>query len=334
MFEKVAYEFILQAVTPIAHHQEVFGNAAQVFRMDVRQPSGEFSKVPYITADTLRHGLREAAAYVMLDATGMLDKPQLTEAALRLLFAGGLITGGGAGAVKLDEYWEMVSLMPALALVGGCAQQRPIPGKLFVENALLICEETQHMVPDWQRDPALIGELSGHRAHVEETIRVRMDPSLDPSKRLLLTDGDHYGIKQRLLASESASERNDAVEKRDSKSTMLPRSFETIKAGSLLSWRVSAVVQSEMERDALHTMMGAFLASAQVGGKRGTGHGRLAVLRLKDGTHAAREHHHFRPAEVAAVSADALALRGAATLRAHYAQNAERIRSMLAAVQA
>jgi hypothetical protein len=334
MFEKVTYEFILQALTPIAHHQEVFGNAAQVFRMDVRQPDGEFSKVPYITADTMRHGLREAATYVMLDATGMLDKPSLTEAALRLVFSGGLITGGGAGAVKLDEYWEMVSLMPALALVGGCAQQRPIPGKLFVESALLICEETEHMIPEWQRDPAVVGALSSQRAHVEQTVRVRMDPTLEPSKRLHLTDGEHYNVKQRLLASEAAGEANNAVEKRESKSTMLPRSFEVIKAGSLLSWRVSAYLQTELERDALHTMMGAFLASAQVGGKRGTGHGRLAVLRLKDGTHAAHEVQQFRPAQVAAVSADALALRGAHTLRAHYEQNAERIRAMLAAVQA
>lgn len=334
MFEKVTYELLLIAVTPIAHHQEVFGNAAQVFRKDVRQPDGAFAKVPYITADTMRHGLREAAAYTMLDAVGLLDKADLTEAALRLLFAGGLITGGGAGAVKLDEYREMVSLMPSLGLLGGCAQNRAIPGKLFVEDATLVCDETLHLLPDWQRTSDVLGEVSSQRAHIEETIRVRMDPSLDPSKRLLLTAGEHHAINQRLLTSEAASEANDAVEKRDAKSTMLPRSFETIKAGSLLSWRVSAVIQSDLERDALHTMMGGFLSAAQVGGKRGTGHGRLAVHRLKDGEPAAREHKHFRPAETAQVSADALALRGASGLRTHYAQHAERIRSMLATVQA
>ena len=334
MFDRVRYEFILTAVTPIAHHQETFGNTAQVFRRDVRQPDGEFAKVPYVTADTMRHGLREAAAYAMLDAVGLLDKADLSESALRLLFAGGLITGGGAGAVKLDEYREMVSLLPSLGLLGGCAQNRAIPGKLQVDDALLICDETMHQIPEWQRDPEVIGATASRRAHVEETIRVRMDPSLDPGKRLLLTDGEHHAINQRLLTSEAASASGDAVDKRESKSTMLPRSFETIKAGSLFSWAVSATVQSEIERDALHTMIGAFLATCTVGGKRATGHGRLAALRLKDGTHAAREHQAFRPAEVARVSADALALRGASTLRAHYATNAERIRSMLATVQA
>lgn len=330
MFERKRYEFVLRADTPLAHHQEVFGNAAQVFRKDVMQPDGTFAKVPYITADTMRHGLREAAAYALLDAIGMLDKATLTEAALRLLFAGGLITGGGAGAVKLDEYREMVALIPSLGLLGGCAMNRAIPGKMFVEDATLICTESEHTAPAWTL--AASPPRNSCRSHIEETVRVRMDPSLDPGKRLLLTDGAHHGINQRLLASEAASESGDAVEKRDTKSTMLPRSFETIKQGSLLSWSVEAVIQSDIENETFQMMIGAFLANAQVGGKRGTGHGRLSVLKVNDG-YAAREVTLLRPSTSADVSTAALSLRGA-SVREHYVKNADRIRTMLSTVVA
>lgn len=331
-YRKISYEFVLIAETPIAHHAENLGNAAILFRKDLRQPDGSFARVPYVTADTMRHGLRESAAYAMLDATGLLDKGALTESALRFLFSGGLITGGTAGAVKLDEYREMVSVMPALSLLGGCAANRAIPGNLAVEDATLICDESLHLLPAWVRDVA--GPTATCRAHVEETTRVRMDPLLDPGKRTLLTDGEHHKTNQRLLASEAASEAGDAVERRDSKSSMMPRSYETLKAGSLLFWRVTAVVRSDLELAALQTMVAGFLTTAVVGGKKGTGCGRIAVLRLADGKGAGREYDHFRPAISADASVEALALASGSPLAAHYRDNAERITRLLATVEA
>lgn len=338
-FQRVTYEFVLHCETPIAHHQEVFGNAAQVFRKRVRRTDGTFAEVPYITADTMRHGLREAAAYTMLDAAGMLDATgTLSESALRLLFSGGLITGGGAGAVKLDEYREMTALFPALGLLGGCAQNRAIPGKTFVEDATLVCEESLSMLPEWIA--GVVGEVSGARAHVEETTRVRMDPTLNPGLRKLLSDGEHHKTNQRLLASEAASESGDAVEKRDSKSSMMPRSHEVIVAGSLLFWRVTMTFQSDLERECGQAMIAGFLSSATVGGKRGTGCGRIRVLRIRDSDGvdhvAGREVKHFSASKAAEVATAALVApdRGASGLMAHYRDNAARIGEMLANVVA
>lgn len=272
-------EFLLEAESPLAHHEASYGNTAVIMRQRIRQRDGTFASVPIVTGDTMRHGLREAATYALLDIAGMLGET-LSESALRLLFAGGMVTGGGGQSVRLDDYREMVDLVPTLALLGGCAMNRVIPGQMVVDPALLICEETKHVVPVWALEAA--GALHSCRSHVEEVQRVRMDPLLDPGKQKLLLPAARKATECRLLASESASETGDAIAVESSKSSMMPRRYETVVQGSLFYWSVSARCYSALDLDSLMTMVGAFLREARVGGKRGTGHGRLRPLQARD----------------------------------------------------
>lgn len=274
--EQVRIEVLLEAKQPIAHHQEVLGNSAVCMRRKVRQPDGQFSRVPYVTGDSMRHGLREAGTYALLEAAGLLDA-ELSEAAIRLLFAGGMVTGGSSGAIKLSDYHELVELCPHLALLGGCAQNRVIPGKMQVDDAMLVCTESAHLLSDWSA--AWIKDhgqaISSGRQHIELVQRVRMDPMLDPSKRRMLSASEREKSEQRLLKSENASAHNDAIEKSESKSSMLPRTYETLVPGSLFAWRVSATCHTALDRDMLYVMLSAFMARCQVGGKRATGNGQL-----------------------------------------------------------
>lgn len=334
MFEQVRLQFLLQALSPIAHHAESDGNQAIFFRKKVVLPSGEIRSVPFVTADTMRHGLREAATMVYLDAAGLLDAPSLTEAALRLLFNGGMITGkgGDSGSVSLDAFRELQSLIPHLALLGGCARNRSIPGKVQVSDATLVCEETKHKLEPWQAAEIGTRQLAGHRAYMANETRVRMDVLLDPGKRLLLTEGDQVRAAGRLVASEKASETGDAIAKDDAKSTMLPRSFETVCDGAVFSWTVDGTIQSELERDAFDLMVVAFLANARVGGKKGVGHGRLGVLSVADG-YAAKRIALSRPAEQAGAMVLGDKKVGQA-FRAHVAANKDRIKDLLARIDA
>ena len=282
MHEQVRFDFVLECATPLAHSSESIGNTSLCMREKRRLPDGSFAHVPIITGDCLRHHLREAAAYATLDAAGMLDAPSLGEAALRLLFAGGMITGSESGGVKLDDFRRMVALCPHLGLLGGCAQNRAIPGKVQVDAADLICQETAHRLPEWVTEYLRENgvALQSCRGHIEEVQRVRMDPTLDPGKRKLLTDGG-VSVEQRLLSSEHGKEVGDAVLAQDSKSSMLPRRHETVIAGSLFYWSVCATLHSELELDTFRTMVGAFLRDARVGGKRATGHGRIRPVVAK-----------------------------------------------------
>jgi hypothetical protein len=327
MWEQLRYAFILEAKEPIAHHCESDGNQAIFFRKKVVGPDGQIRLCPFVTSDSMRHGLREAGTLAYLDAAGLLDKASLTEAALRLLFSGGMITGkgGDSGSVSLDAYRELSELIPHLALLGGCARNRSIPGKVSVSDATLICEETQHKLDPWQQDALGSRQINGHRAYLENETRVRMDPLLLPDKRKFLTDGDQVKAAGRLVASEKASETGDAIAKDDAKSTMLPRSYERLADGSLFSWTVDATIQSPLERDAFDVMIASFLSHAKVGGKKGTGNGLLGVF-------AARGIPLSRPSE----QAQSLTLGSGIgqAFRAHVAANKDRIKDLLARIDA
>lgn len=333
MMENKRYEFVIEANQPIAHHAETIGNQAIVMREDIRQKGGGFAAVPIVTGDTMRHGLREAAAYAFLDAAGMLESPSLSEAALRLLFAGGMVTGkGDAGTISLDVYREMTELIPSLKLLGGCTSSRVVPGQLIVDPALLICAETEHVIAksspwvlEWMKAN---GEgLESCRAHIAEETRVRMDPTLVPEKRLLMSGDAQVGVNARLTSGETAHDAADPLAKEQAKSSMLPRTAEVVKRGSLFWWSFEARVYSPLEVDTLHVMASAFLANMRVGGKRATGHGGMVPVAWRGVTMPELS----RPSEAMTAG---FGPKVGDVFRDHVASRRDRIRTLLATVDA
>ena len=277
--KQLSYSFLLEAKQPIAHHEGTLGNMSIFMRHKVRQPDGSFAQVPYLTGDTCRHGLRESSSYAYLAATGI--EGRLTEGALRLLFNGGMLTGrGDAASVSLGEYRDLCDLFPPLAIFGGCVSNRSVPGRLQVDAAELVCEETLHFLPRevtaWLAAKGI--GIASCRAYVEEEQRVRMDSSLDPGKRLLLSAEERARVEGRLLQGEAASAADDAVQRESAKSTMLPRSAEVLCTGSLFFWRVQATTYSDLDEDTFHVAVAAWLSRCRVGGKQATGHGRLEAV--------------------------------------------------------
>jgi CRISPR type IV-associated protein Csf2 len=316
--DRVRYEFVLEAETPIAHASETVGNHSHLMTRRIRTTAG-FEDVPCITADTMRHKLREASALALLDAAGMREG--LTESALRLLFNGGVVTGGDGGAVKLDAFREMVELVPSLALFGGCAQNRIVPGRLFVEDALLICKETARYIQPWQLECAEQEfPLDTFTSHVEEAQRVRMDVTLNPHMRQLMSGEAQIEVNKRLEAGEKASEAKDSIEKHEAKSTMMPRTFDRIATGSLFAWSCEAQVSTDLDRDVFLVAILAFISRAVVGGKSGTGHGRLRVVKARDIQIASPSR------DFEAFDATQLAPRVGQLFRSHVEQRKERIR--------
>lgn len=322
--ETKRFDLVLHANQPIAHHSEVLGNAALLMRRTVRLADGTFADVPYVTGDAMRHGLREAAAWAYLDAAG-LTGATLSEAALRLLFAGGMVTGSAGGSVKLGDYRELCDLFPPLGLLGGCAQNRVVPGRLITDEATLICAETLPLLPEHVREWLGSQAIQTQRAHVEEVQRVRMDPMLDPTKRRLLVGTERHQVEQRMDAREQST---DAVAAADTKSTMLPRTYERLVQGSLFWWRVTATCWDDLEVDTLMVILASFLYEARVGGKRGTGNGLLAPL-MAWGADLRR------PSERAeAMDVHAIGPRVGARFRSHVGERRDRIAAFLASVAA
>lgn len=280
--EQIRYEMIVRAKDPIAHSSTTIGNQQLLMRRSVRLPGGKYADVASVTGDTIRHALREAAVYGTLHLADALNDPQLSEGAVRLLFNGGGLTGkGNAGVINLDRYRELVALFPPLAIFGGNTDNRSIAGQLIVDEGSLICQEMRHLMPPWVIEWAeAAGEQIGsHRQAVEEVQRVRMDALNAPETHKLLSEDARARVTNRLLAAEKAHETGDAKLAKEAKSEMLPRTFERIKQGELLWLGVEARVYTELERDALNFTIACLLSNFRVGGKRGTGHGRLEFVK-------------------------------------------------------
>lgn len=337
--QQVRYEFILEAAQPLCHLAENIGNEGILMRESIRQAGGGFVDVPVATGDTKRHGLREAAAYAYLDAANLLNDPQLSEAALRLLFAGGMVTGkGDAGTISLDLYREMTEVIPSLRLFGGCTNSRVIPGQSSVDSSLLICTESERAIRrvcgtvdgkpwvfEWL---AKQGErIEPARSHVAEEQRVRMDPTLVPEKRLLLSADAQVSLNARLTSGEKAHETGDALTAEREKSTMMPRRYEVVKRGSLFFWGFEANCYTPLDLDTLHVAAAAYLANMRVGGKRATGHGLMRPVAMMGVTMPEQS----RPADTLATN---FGHRVGDIFREHVASRADRIREILKTVDA
>lgn len=327
-YQQHTIEILLRAEQPIAHHEGVVGNEAVVMRETVFSPNGRKTRVPIITGDTIRHAMREASARVTLEAAGLLDARH-GENALRLLFAGGQMLKS-TDTMRLDDYREMVDLFPPLALLGGCAGNRIIPGQLEVGRAYLVCEESAHLMPEWVSAhlDELEVERNSARAHIERVQRVRMDPMLRPEMRSLLAPEAREVVEHRLIRSDAASASDDDVEKVKTKSAMLPFAYETIAAGSLFFLRIHARTTTQLQHDMLHVMLAAWLARPVVGGKRGSGCGLLRAIEVRGMTRV-----ECAPGERGALS---IGLEAPEVTRfvAHVAERAERLSSWLERVQA
>lgn len=327
-FRQHRIELLLRAEEPIAHHEGSIGNVGVIMRRSVFLPNGRRTKVPVITGDTIRHGLREASALATLEAAGLLEAVH-GEKALRLLFSGGQMLKA-TNTLRLDDYREMVELYPPLALLGGCAGNRIIPGRLSVSDAWLVCDETAHRLPPWVREWMAETETqtNGARAHVERVQRVRMDPMLQPAHRQLLAAGERETVERRLLQSDAAQATDDDVEKAASKSTMMPFAYETVAAGSLFCATIDARTTTELEANTLAVMLSAWLARARVGGKKGTGHGLLRAVEARG----------FERRELAPARPDTLSFGESSTevarYRAHVEERADRLREWLSRVDA
>lgn len=283
---------LLRAQSPISHIAETFGNTAIAQTRMVRQWDGTMARVPEITGATIRHKLRAAASMAELFAVGFAEgagaggpEGKLSEAGLRLLFNGGMVTGrGDAGNIRLEQYRELVENVPHMALLGGCADNRTIPGKIQVSPATLLCRESRtdfeasehrwmltSSKPVAEGGPTVAEVVRGAlaqtcRASLEEFQRVRMDSTLDPKMRALMTGEATAATERRLTASAEASREGDAIAREATKSTMMPRRAEALVQGSLLYTGFTAITHTELEEDALKVMVTQALARLGPGG--------------------------------------------------------------------
>lgn len=321
------YELLVRAQDPIVHSEGSIGNESSFARKKIIARDGSVVSIPYISANSIRNRFRRAGALGTLREAGLLDDPQLSEGALRLLFSGGGLTGkGDAAVINIGRYRELVALFPPLALFGGATDNRPIDGQLNVDEALLLCLETAHkfspFVRAWVDESGF--QLGSCRQYIESIQHVGMDPTQRQETFGLLSDAAKANVQGRQLASAKAHEDGDAKLAKENKSSMIPYTFERMVEGSVLAMGFEVRIYSPMDRDVFAFAMKHLLSSFRVGGKANVGHGRLEYVK------GARVD--YEVGKIAVASDDStIAAESGALYRAHVQQRKEELAAWLRA---
>jgi hypothetical protein len=335
---------IFEADQPLKHLRETVGNHGMAMTRKLRLPSGELARVHMISANAMRNRYRYAAVFATLRAAGLLEEGVTTDSALRLLFAGGSMTGrGDAGVIRFDYWREVATLFPPLALLGGCSDGHIIPGRCAVEPATVLCEESLRYVPPFARrwlaeehglredadDDAVETKLAQvfrpAPEYVEDWQEVRGDPTRSVELRGLLQPAAQVAVHAQIAAREAAKETDDALAVVEEKGSMLPYTYDRIIQGALLGWRVSGTFDSPIYEDAFFAALEAFIHYGPcVGGGHAHGQGQMRLLKAWG----------FDVSPVRIETTDALRPRVGEMFRAHVAERKDEIRAFLRRVAA
>jgi hypothetical protein len=326
------YEVILRAEEPIAHAERTVNNHSIAAKETMVAEDGQILRVPVLKANAIRHGLREAGVFAALDCAGINPHDLLEhDYLLQLLFSGGTNLESKAGkagksirGARIDDWQRLVDLLPPIELFGCSLSANMERGIVAVCNARLLCDELPHPTTwctEWMRESGR--QFHNSRAYLSTVQEVGMDPTRDPSKRLMLTQSARADVGARLLASESASIAGDEVEAQKAKSSMMPYTYQTIARGSVFHWQCELEADTDLQEDTMLSVLGAFLSNARVGGKRSKGMGRIVPIAASSFTVA-------RPSDQAsALDSKSLGGRAGSLFKAHMSERGERLRELL-----
>ncbi|NIH57290.1 hypothetical protein [Brooklawnia cerclae] len=159
-------------LSPFHHGAGNSGNTALLRTQDVAQPDGTVAQVPFLSAASIRHALRDRIAWHLVSTLDLRPPAVVwSKLGVDLLWTGGSVTSTGA-EVDLGMARRVEEVFPALALFGYSAHSDIVSGTLRASDAILVCRENQWRIPgapDTKPAAAWRGEEFGTRHDVAST---------------------------------------------------------------------------------------------------------------------------------------------------------------------
>ncbi|WP_151530552.1 MULTISPECIES: hypothetical protein [Corynebacterium] len=169
--------------SPFHHGAGSSGNTSVLRTQDVIQPDGTVAAVPFLSAASIRHGLRDALAW-HLASTLQIQPGSLTKPQIDLLWTGGAVSSTGA-RINLDLYRRVDEYLPMLTMLGYAAVSDIITGTLRASDMILDCAENAHRTG---ADPDSVRRASAYRS---EEFGTRHDQAASPAGQYIsLAAGD------------------------------------------------------------------------------------------------------------------------------------------------
>lgn len=167
----------IDLTAPFHHGAGTAGNTSLLRTQDVVQPDGTVARVPFLSAASIRHALRDALAWHTAHTLG-IEPGTLSKGTVDLLWTGGAVSSTGA-RTDLDMMRRVEAHYPALSMLGYAAKSDIITGTLRASDLILVCTEN-----DWRLPENLRGARRAAAYRTEE-FGTRHDQATSPAGRYL-----------------------------------------------------------------------------------------------------------------------------------------------------
>ena len=249
----------LTALAPIHHGaNEVTGTTKLILTLpnvirNHETGKTEIDNIPAIHGNAIRGYLRRLIMQDMLD---LLDYKLDSKKVYHFLFTGGILESldnKDKGAINLSLKKEMRDNLPPISLLGSALGNQMIQGKLKVGIANIVCSETLHFIEDHEGVAFSSYNLQSH------DFGTRLDS--------LKLDTNNIADKP---------EEKDEKDK-DEQHTQMKYEFETLIRGTKFTHEFILEDCDPVEKACFIRMLGLWNERPYLGGKSGTGYGKVAL---------------------------------------------------------
>lgn len=261
-------EAVFTLLSPLSHIGESIGPNSYLATQEMLDAEGNPIEVFTYSGNALRGMWRDAGAEYMLKKLGGNATLQIPLEIFYLFFSGGAI--GGDQSMDVDQARRIRKQIPHLSIFGGGVGNVILPGKLSVGEALPVCRELAHIIPD---DIPGNRDLSARQMTTEISYS-RKDDAKDDLLRPYLQDAGFPQIEGQQMTLLPDPEQEKKKEKKE-KPQQMRYTMEVFCRGAVL-W------QETVFRDMHEIELGAFVAAVAkwaenpyIGGQNRIGMGRV-----------------------------------------------------------
>ncbi len=255
-------------LSPLSHIGESIGTKSFLAEQDMLDANGNPVLVFAYSGNALRGMWRDTGAEYMLEKLGGINILQIPLDMFYLLFSGGAI--GGDQSIDIDQARRIREQIPHLSLFGGGVGNQILVGKLSVGEALPVCRETSHIIPEHVQGNR---ELASQQMTTEVNYSRKDDAKDDILRKHLQTEDQLMieGQQMTLLADPGEKKKK---EKKESPQQMR-YTIETMQRGSVLWQETFFKDLSEIELGALAASITKWAEKPFIGGQNRIGMGKV-----------------------------------------------------------
>lgn len=260
------------------------GNVVPFNTEEVAVPGRGLIKVPCVSGNSIRHGLREAAAHMYLSLLREEGGPpvKLPPKLYYVLFSGGANQGGDGGHFDFDERAEVMRMIPPIAVFGTARDGGTFAGAVYVSSAQPASRETWDLIlPPRPTDAwpcgAVAADALAERVWLQKhtsALRMLADRQYTRTDALRVRSPEYVSIPE-----ESAEE--PAVDKKGKKGKTEKASphqmiytYQTLVKGVAMVHEVGFLQPADaLTASCFGAVLGSWAAAPTIGGRAALGHG-------------------------------------------------------------